>query len=540
VSEVEGELEREAEHQVTPLELFFDLVFVFAITQVTSLLAHDPTWHGVLRGMLVLAALWWAWTAYAWLTSTMDVDEGGVRLAMLASMGAMLFVALAVPGAFGDDAVLFGISYLLVRLLHVVLYAIVGRDDPDLLGAVLRFAPTAIFGASLIVLAGFLHGNTRITVWVVALAIDYIGPAVIGAGRGWRIAPEHFAERHGLIILIALGESIVAIGVGAGFELVARVIVAAALGIVVVSALWWLYFDVAAILARRQLTQASGVAQASLARDAYSYLHLPLVAGVVLFAFGLKTTLGHANEELATVPAVGLCGGVALYLLGHIAFLLRTTRRLWRRRTIGAVVLLALIPATLVIPALGRGVRDDPPARASDAGAASGACDRLAGASDDECQPVDALDPDGVAGVRALVAARPPQLALNPDLSERTARSDDGGFLADHRLCPGPRLPAPRQAQTPGEFAHLDRETTQDHGQVPGPRQEDQGQHDRDGQRHGRLTLRKRLCKATRGASRAGGPMPAALAPHHACVAGDDRAPELLVVGHAAIVERAV
>ena len=149
MSGAEREDGRGAEHQVTPLELFFDLVFVFAITQVTSLLAHDPTWHGVLRGMLVLVALWWAWTGYAWLTSTMDVDEGGVRLAMLASMGAMLFAALAVPGAFTHDAVLFGVSYLLVRLLHVVLYAIVGRDDPDLLGAVLRFAPTAIVGASL-------------------------------------------------------------------------------------------------------------------------------------------------------------------------------------------------------------------------------------------------------------------------------------------------------------------------------------------------------------------------------------------------------
>ena len=347
-----SEVEREQEHQVTPLELFFDLVFVFAITQVTSLLAHDPTWHGVLRGMLVLVALWWAWTGYAWLTSTMDVDEGGVRLAMLASMGAMLFAALAVPGAFTHDAVLFGVSYLLVRLLHIVLYAIVGRDDPDLLSAVLRFAPTAIVGASLIVAAGFFHGGARVAIWLIALAIDYVGPAIIGPGRGWHIAPEHFAERHGLIVLIALGESIVAIGVGAGFELVTRVIVAAALGIVVISALWWLYFDVAAILARTRLTQASGVAQANLAREGYSYLHLPLVAGIVLFAFGLKTTLGHVSDELATVPAVGLCGGAALYLLGHIAFLLRMTRRLWRRRTIGGVVLLALIPAALVIPAL--------------------------------------------------------------------------------------------------------------------------------------------------------------------------------------------
>jgi low temperature requirement protein LtrA len=352
VSESERELEHAAEHQVTPLELFFDLVFVFAITQVTSLLANTPTAGGILRGMLVLAALWWAWTGYAWLTSTMDVDEGGVRLAVLASMGAMLVVALAVPGAFGDDAVLFGVAYLLVRLLHVLLYAIVGRDDPDLLGAVLRFAPTAIFGASLFVLAGFLGGDKRIAVWVVALAIDYIGPALIGGGRGWRIAPEHFAERHGLIILIALGESIVAIGVGAGFKLETGVIVAATLGIVVVSALWWLYFDVAAILARRRLMQARGVEQSRLARDSYSYLHLPMVVGIVLFALGLKTTLGHVGEELDTVPAVGLCGGAALYLIAHISFLFRTTGRVFRRRTLGAAVLLALLPAAVVLPAL--------------------------------------------------------------------------------------------------------------------------------------------------------------------------------------------
>ena len=352
MSEAASEHEREAEHQVTPLELFYDLAFVFAVTQVTSLLAHHPTWGGVLRGMLMLAALWWAWTGYAWLTSTMDVDEGGVRLAMLASMGAMLFAALAVPGAFTHDAVLFGSFYLLVRLLHVVLYAIVGREDPDLLGAVLRLAPTVAFGASLILLAGFSHGDTRIFIWLVALAVDYVGPAAFGAGRGWRIAPAHFSERHGLIILIALGESIVAIGVGAGFQLVTRVIVAAALGIVVVSALWWLYFDVAAIFVRIRLTQASGVGQAQLARDAYSYLHLPLVVGIVLFAFGLKVTIGHASQELDTVPAVGLCGGAALYLLGHVAFLFRATGRVFRRRTAGGIVLLALIPAAIVVPAL--------------------------------------------------------------------------------------------------------------------------------------------------------------------------------------------
>ena len=352
VADAGHELTDDAEHQVTPLELFFDLTFVFAITQVTVLLADDPTWGGVLRGMLVVAALWWAWSVFAWLTSAMDVDEGGIRLLLLAATGAMFGVALAVPGAFGDDAVLFGVAYLVVRLLHLVVSAIVVRDDPDRRDALFRFAPTAICGASLLVVAGFLDGGERIAVWIVALAIDYLGPEVIGAGRGWRVAPEHFAERHGLIVLIALGESLIAIGLGAGFELDTGVLVAAALGIVVVSALWWLYFDVAAILARRRLMQATGLELHRLALHAYSYLHLPMVAGIVLFALGLKTTVGDVGQALETVPAVALCGGAALYLLGHVSFLLRATGRIFRRRTIGGIVLLALVPLALRVPSL--------------------------------------------------------------------------------------------------------------------------------------------------------------------------------------------
>jgi low temperature requirement protein LtrA len=344
--------EHRAEHQVTPLELFFDLAMAFAFTQVTSLLVADPTWGGVLRGTLVLAALWWAWNVYAWLASSVDVDEGGVRLAMLVSMGAMLFVALAVPGAFGGHGVLFGGAYALVRLLHIVLSATVARDDPGRRSALLRFVPTAILSVSLLVLAGFLEGDTRIAVWMVALAIDYLGPVVIGMGGGWRVAAEHFAERHGLIILIALGESIIAIGLGAGPNLETGVLVAAALGTVLVSALWWLYFDVAAIFARRRLVEAAGAERTRLARDSYAYLHLPLVAGIVLLAFGVETTLHDLGHPLDPVPAVALCGGTAVYLLAHIAFLYRATRHLFRRRTIGAAVLLALIPAALAIPAL--------------------------------------------------------------------------------------------------------------------------------------------------------------------------------------------
>ena len=238
-----NERETQAERRVTHLELFFDLVFVFAITQVTAFLADDLTFGGLVRGLFILAALWWTWAAYAWLTNTLDPEEGVVRLAMFMSMGSMLLVALATPRAFGADGVLFGVAYLFVRALHLVLYAIAGRGDPDLLGAVLRILPSAMIGAALIVAAGFLDGPLQMTIWGLALAIDYGWLLVIGM-RGWRVEAEHFVERHGLVMIIALGESIVAIGIGASaVTLEAGVVVAALLAITVAAALWWSYFD---------------------------------------------------------------------------------------------------------------------------------------------------------------------------------------------------------------------------------------------------------------------------------------------------------
>jgi low temperature requirement protein LtrA len=342
----------EAEHRVTHLELFFDLVFVFALTQVTAFLADDLTWGGLLRGLFILAALWWTWAAYAWLTNTLDPEEGAVRLAMFASMGAMLIVALATPHAFDTYGVLFGIAYFIVRALHLVLYAIAGRDDPDLLGAVLRILPSALVGASLLVVAGFLDGTAQMAVWALALAIDYGWLLVIGM-RGWRVEAEHFVERHGLIIIIALGESIVAIGIGAaGVPLEPSVIAAALLGITVACALWWAYFDWVIYVAQARLAEATGEERAILARDLYSYLHLPLVAGIVLFALGVKTTLGHVADPLDVISAVGLCGGLALYFAGHVANRLRTGGGWGHGRPAATIVLLALVPAATVVPAL--------------------------------------------------------------------------------------------------------------------------------------------------------------------------------------------
>jgi low temperature requirement protein LtrA len=333
----------EAEQRVTPLELFFDLVFVFGLTQVTSLMSADPTWSGLARGMLVLAALWWAWAAYAWLTNTIDPDEGAARLAVFGAMAAMLIVGLAAPGAFDDDALLFGVAYLAVRVLHIVLYAL-AADDEDIRGAVMRLAPTSVVAPGLILGAAALDGAAQGIVWLVALAVDYSGP-LYGGGRGWRVFPAHFAERHGLIVIIALGESIVAIGIGAtGIDLGGRVVLAAILGVVVSAALWWSYFDVVAIVAERKMTEAKGVARSRIARDSYSYLHLPMVAGIILLALGVKKTIGHVDEPLESVPAVALCGGVALYYLAHIAFRLRNVRSVNWQRLVAALGCLALVP----------------------------------------------------------------------------------------------------------------------------------------------------------------------------------------------------
>jgi low temperature requirement protein LtrA len=345
--------DRQAEggHRVTPLELFFDLVFVFAITQVTSFLARSPTWSGLLRGALLLGALWWAWSAYAWLTNSLDPEEGIVRLAVLAAVAAMLVVSLAAPGAFGSDGVIFGVAYLMVRALHLALFAIAGRGDRDMSRAVLKLS-TSLVAPVLLVLAGFLDGSAQLAVWGAALAVLYLGP-LVGHMRGFRVSPEHFVERFGLIIIIALGESIVAIGVGAaGLPLDAGVIAAALLGITVAASLWWSYFDWVVYVTQARLAEATGAQRAALARDAYSYLHLPMVGGIVLFAFGLKTMLADVGGSLPTIPALGLCGGIALYLLAHVAFRLRTGGGLGRGRPVATVLLLGLFPVATQVTAL--------------------------------------------------------------------------------------------------------------------------------------------------------------------------------------------
>jgi low temperature requirement protein LtrA len=343
----------DSEHRVSPRELFFDLVFVFAFTQVTTLVTHDPTFKGIGHGVLVIGALWWAWTAYAWLTNTVDPEEGFVGGALLVALIAMFVAALAVPGVFGDDGVLFGVAFLVVCAMHLALYALAGRGSPDLLAAVSRLAPWTLLGATLILVAGFADG-ARTWLWIAALLCTYVGAGLSGS-TGWRVHVSHLTERYGLVIIIALGEAFVAIGIGAtGVGLGVRDVAAAVLGLLVAASFWLAYFDFYAIRGEQILASRQGPERVALARDAYAYAHLPMIVGIVLFAFAMKTIVGHVSDALDYPEAFALCGGCALYLLTFSAVRIRLEERLKLStgRFVAALALLVVFPFATMVPPL--------------------------------------------------------------------------------------------------------------------------------------------------------------------------------------------
>jgi low temperature requirement protein LtrA len=342
---------REGE-QVTPLELFFDLVFVLALTQCTQLMSADPTWGGLAQGLLALGVLWWAWVGYAWLTSVVDPEEDAVRGVIFLAMAAFLVVALCVPKSFGDLGLTFALAYGVVRVAHIGLFLLASRDNPALRKSVVGLAWSTAIGSGILVGASFVDGFAQGALWGLALALDMGGPYFFGA-EGWKLVPAHFAERHGLIIIIALGESIVAIGIGVGGDLTLGQGAAAVVGMGLAAAMWWLYFDVVALVAARRLVRATvGRDQNEMARDSYSYLHFPMVAGIVLVALGMKKTLGDVEDPLKLVPAFALLGGLAVYLLAHVAFRYRHIHTVNVQRTLLAAILLALLPVATEIPAL--------------------------------------------------------------------------------------------------------------------------------------------------------------------------------------------
>jgi low temperature requirement protein LtrA len=316
-----------AERRTSSIELFWDLVFVFAVTQVTGLLAHDLSWAGFGRSMLVLALIWWAWSAFVWATNAQDPDALLFRGVLFLSTALIFVTGLALPHAFGDDGTIFAVAYAGVRFLHLGLYVDASRRGNASMAAITGFAVTVTIGMALLVAGSFADGDWRVALWAAAAAIDYAGPAWLTRERLrglQQVAVAHFAERYSLFIIICLGESIVAIGVGAsGRELDAELIAAATLALLITIGLWWTYFDRFAATAEERLRSHDDPVLA--AADGYSYLHLVLVAGIIVFAVGAKEAIAHVDDPLSTGARLALCGGVAMYLAGHAAFRLRMT-----------------------------------------------------------------------------------------------------------------------------------------------------------------------------------------------------------------------
>jgi low temperature requirement protein LtrA len=336
------------EQKATTLELFFDLVFVFAITQLSHSLLQHLTVTGAAKTLFLLLVVWWAWTYTTWMTNFMDPDSIAVRVVLMATMLASLLMAIAIPGAFGDRAPLFALTYAglqIGRNLFVV------HASPA--GSAIRSTFTGLLVWSLAsgafyVAGGFAAGGPRVALWLIALAIDVAGPAtrywVPGLRRvmtdDWEIDSGHFSERFQLFIIIALGESIVITGATASnlqIDLArASAIAVAFLGS---AALWWLYFSYVADIATRRLENADD--RGRLARDAYTYLHLPIVAGIIVTAVGDEIVIAHPGSDLHRPQLVALAGGPALYLVGHLVFRLRMARSTSRKR-LSAVLAIAM------------------------------------------------------------------------------------------------------------------------------------------------------------------------------------------------------
>lgn len=352
---------------VTQLELFFDLVLVFAFTQVTDLAAHETTAVNMLRAFLVLAVMWWVWIAYAWLGNIVKADEGIARIALFGAMGAALIVALAIPEAFHDQPggwygpLVFALGYLAIRLIHLWVFWCASAQDRQLRGQVTRWAAGSItLGTALLIVAAVNHGTVQIWLWIAAIVGDMVW--TLFSGNDWRIkSAGHFAERHGLIIIVALGESVVSIGVGvAGLPISWPIAVGSLLGLAVAGLLWWAYFDVAATVVEHELARASGARQIQIARNCYTYWHFPMIVGIIALSLGLKKVLnyvggaaGHSlRDELHGIPLFALYGGVIVYLIALVGFRHYATGIVLWPRLVSAVVLAALTPLASVLPAV--------------------------------------------------------------------------------------------------------------------------------------------------------------------------------------------
>ena len=328
--------------RVSTLELFFNLVFVFAVTQLTGILSRDLTPAGALRVLLIFGALWWMYGGYVWLTNARTPVRTPERLLLLLGMAGFLIVGLAIPQAFGRDGVALGLGYLVVVGVHAWLYQRVNRN-------IMRVAPFNVAAALLIIGAGLVKGHAGYALWAAALAVQWLSPLLFGVRGRFAIRPDHFTERHGALVIIVFGESVADIGIGIGtarHAVTVSLVVSATLGLALAAALWWTYFGVGDDeRAEQAMTQADPAARPGLALAAYLPGLHPVLLSIVTVAAGLKQAIGHAGSTLPFPACLALAGGVALYLAGDVAF--RSALRIGRQRYRTAAAVVALAVSTL-------------------------------------------------------------------------------------------------------------------------------------------------------------------------------------------------
>jgi low temperature requirement protein LtrA len=336
--------------RVSTIELFFDLVFVFTITQLTMVLVAEPTGVGVARAALIFGNVWWMYGGYAWLTNAVPPDAPVVRLLMLVGMAGFLVIALAIPHAFGGSAVAFGVGYLIVTLVHTGLF--LQSTEGSVVRAMSRLGPFNTITAALLLGAAFTHGPWRWTLWIAAFVLHWGSPAITAVG-GFRIRAAHFVERHGLILLIALGESVVAIGVGVQRRaLTAGVLVTSVLALALAAAMWWLFFAGEDTAAERALDDASASRNPWLSLFAFGYAFLPVLGGVIAVAAGVKQAMLVYGKPASAPTAWFLGAGLAVYVAGLVAIRLIL-------RTGPATVRLAVAAVALLTVAIGRAVSSE-------------------------------------------------------------------------------------------------------------------------------------------------------------------------------------
>ncbi|RKN20890.1 low temperature requirement protein A [Micromonospora musae] len=357
----------EETHRATTVEIFFDLVFIFALTRIVLLMGRPPTFLSLAQGLILLLLLWTTWTIYTWVGNLVRADAGLVPAGAIVAMAAVFVAALVIPNAWQhgnevmDAPLILALAYIALRAINIALGLHAAGGDRQLRFTQGLFATTAILAWIPLVLGALLHGTAQTLLWGAAFVIDFSGGVIASAVSGWRLrSPSHFAERHGLVLIIALGESLISVGTGAELAVTrGPVLLAALLAITNAVCGWRLYFKETAMVARRGLETAPSAQRGRIATYAYSLAHFPLVAGVIYGALGVEQVLGHlAHGEpwhatrLDWASTVALYGGTVLYLTGRLLFLRLAVQSAPRAQIVAIGVALLLLPAARNLPAL--------------------------------------------------------------------------------------------------------------------------------------------------------------------------------------------